>query len=43
MNDVYESPELFDLGSAEELTLANMGATVDCDCRGKASLMDVAF
>ena len=44
MNKTYESPELFELGNAEELTLScSCGEGVDCDCKAKneAMLMDM--
>ncbi|HEU4889658.1 MAG TPA: lasso RiPP family leader peptide-containing protein [Thermoanaerobaculia bacterium] len=44
MNNTYESPELFELGNAEELTLScSCGTGTDCDCKAKAELMDVAY
>ena len=42
MENVYESPELFELGNAEELTLScSCGTGSDCDCKAKAALMDM--
>ncbi len=36
MNETYESPELFELGNAEELTLScSCGTGTDCDCLAK--------
>lgn len=44
MNNTYESPELFELGNAEELTLScSCGTGSDCDCKAKAEMMDVAY
>ncbi|HEU4889659.1 MAG TPA: lasso RiPP family leader peptide-containing protein [Thermoanaerobaculia bacterium] len=44
MNDTYEMPELFELGTAAELTLGSCGGG-SCDCEGKpkCALMDIAY
>jgi hypothetical protein len=33
--EIYETPEVFELGQAEELTLGCCGCYCDCGCGGK--------
>ena len=38
--NTYESPELFELGNAEDVTLScACGGTQDCDCKEKNEVL----
>jgi hypothetical protein len=44
MNDTYETPELFELGTAAGMTLGSgFNGSCDCDAKPKTELMDVAY